>query len=250
MERCSLDRYFVESLEIKGDDLHHLLRTQRHRAGDMIEIVWEGRLYRTSIDSIDKDAAHLCIQEEVVIERRAPVMRVYQASVEKKKAEQVIKTCTQVGCQQFFFFDAQRSSPGKNEVDEKRASAISREAAMQSKQVHVPTIQWHMSFDALCRQVTAEKNAFLLYEAEESCSLVQGISMPGSPSLMKDGLSVIVGPEGGFSEEERCRLASCGARSVRMFSGILRTELAAFAALSVISAFCYASEGRDEDRPH
>lgn len=51
-------------------------------------------------------------------------------------------------------------------------------------------------------------------------------------------LSLYIGPEGGFSEEERELLRRCGAQGVRLGPRVLRTETAALAALAALQALC------------
>jgi len=51
-------------------------------------------------------------------------------------------------------------------------------------------------------------------------------------TLALDGsVAVAVGPEGGFSEPEEALLVERGAVAVRLSTGILRSELAGFAAM-------------------
>jgi 16S rRNA (uracil1498-N3)-methyltransferase len=51
-------------------------------------------------------------------------------------------------------------------------------------------------------------------------------------------LSLYIGPEGGFSEEERELLRRCGAQAVQLGPRVLRTETAALAALAALQALC------------
>jgi 16S rRNA (uracil1498-N3)-methyltransferase len=49
-------------------------------------------------------------------------------------------------------------------------------------------------------------------------------------------LTILVGPEGGFSEAEQERAAAAGMHAVRIGPRVLRTETAALAALSIAQA--------------
>ena len=49
-------------------------------------------------------------------------------------------------------------------------------------------------------------------------------------------LTLAIGPEGGFADEEAAQLAAAGFVAVRLAPFVLRTELAAVAALSVVAA--------------
>jgi 16S rRNA (uracil1498-N3)-methyltransferase len=56
------------------------------------------------------------------------------------------------------------------------------------------------------------------------------IDMPGSD------LTILIGPEGGFSEAEYERATVAGLKAVRLGPRIMRTETAALAAISIAQA--------------
>jgi 16S rRNA (uracil1498-N3)-methyltransferase len=59
-----------------------------------------------------------------------------------------------------------------------------------------------------------------------------------------DRVSVLVGPEGGWTDRERAAIRNAGWQPVSLGPGILRTETAALAALAVIQAASSAATPR------
>jgi 16S rRNA (uracil1498-N3)-methyltransferase len=85
---------------------------------------------------------------------------------------------------------------------------------------------------ALAAALNASDGLGLLLDPNAEHSLVETLRTlaPEHP------LALAVGPEGGFSAAEREQLLAAGFQPVRLAPFVLRTELAAVAALSVVAA--------------
>jgi RsmE family RNA methyltransferase len=88
--------------------------------------------------------------------------------------------------------------------------AVARAAAMQSRRVRLPQVDEVTEF------------ASLVADAGSAAALAQ----PGGDPISLARPTVLVGPEGGFSEAE----AACGLPAVDLGPGVLRAETAALAA--------------------
>ena len=80
------------------------------------------------------------------------------------------------------------------------------------------------------RQIPKHQRTIFAYESSEN-SLKQ--ALVGIDSV--DDISVIIGPEGGFSEEEAEEIVKAGAMQVSLGTRILRAETAAIALLAIVS---------------
>jgi 16S rRNA (uracil1498-N3)-methyltransferase len=132
-----------------------------------------------------------------------------------------------------------------------RWSRIAREAAKQSKQPAVPRVEHAPSCAAALDRLRAwDVISFLLDpEAERTLNDVLGTTDPTSaiapgrgPRLCgrsgvapwgRGGIALWVGPESGWTGEERGRLLDCGLIAVRLGRGVLRTETAGPVATAV-----------------
>ena len=91
-----------------------------------------------------------------------------------------------------------------------------------------------ISFSEAVRKAGAEGICLLPYEKAEDIAatrrILAGIT-PGQP------VSVIIGPEGGFSEEEAREAEAAGFQPISLGRRILRTETAGMAVLAMLVLF-------------
>ena len=110
------------------------------------------------------------------------------------------------------------------------ANAI--EAAEQCEVLSVPKVEPEVTLERLLDSWPAERALIFADEAEASSSPVAGLdALKGRP------VGLLVGPEGGFSDEERARLRALPyVVPISLGPRILRADTAAVAALAVIQA--------------
>ena len=122
---------------------------------------------------------------------------------------------TELGVDRILPFSAARSVVQWDEAKAgrnlERLRRVAVEAAMQSRQRWLPTVEPVSSFSALV--------------AGDGVALADADASAAPPSL--DAPTILVGPEGGWSDEER---AGAGGRFVRFGGSVLRAETAAIAA--------------------
>ena len=118
----------------------------------------------------------------------------------------------------------------KEESKRKRWQAIAESAAKQSKRSRIPEIGPVMAF----QEAVSDADGTLGFFAYENAE-----GMTGTAGLLKrvvpgEKISVFIGPEGGFDEEEAEAAKENGILPVSLGSRILRTETAGLAILSVL----------------
>jgi 16S rRNA (uracil1498-N3)-methyltransferase len=108
-----------------------------------------------------------------------------------------------------------------------RWRTTAREAAKQARRAWVPVVEDPVTTAALGRRIATAVAALVLHE-----SATEGIA---SVDLPADGeLLLVVGPEGGITDEELDALVAAGARSVRLGPEVLRASTAAAVALGAL----------------
>ena len=153
--------------------------------------------------------------EIVSVDRELPEITIGYALVKGQRPEWITQKLTELGVDAIVPFAADR---GVARWDEARATKnherlvrVSREAAMQSRRVHLPVIEPFSSFnDVVSRQ---------------SVALADAAGEP--PSLAHPAM--LIGPEGGWSIAERE-----GRTQIRLTSTVLRAETAAIAAATLL----------------
>ena len=117
-----------------------------------------------------------------------------------------------------------------------RLNRIALEAAKQSKRSLIPTVDEPISFDDVLGELE-ELDLFLVpYENAENFGIkgvIKDLRDSGRLDNVKK-IGIMVGPEGGFEEEEIERLKEKGAYIITLGSRILRTETAGFTATALV----------------
>ena len=228
-----MQRYFARldknQVILDDGDVHHLLHVMRAKVGDEIETVCDGRLYSSIVKSISP--LRIEVNYEIPSDSELPCkVTLFFALAKGDKIDFVVQKATELGVSKIILLKTERSivKYEQKDVEKKleRFRKIAKEASEQSHRLYVPEIVGVVDINKIPDDLLCDIN-LLAYEK------VAG-STKDFPSLNKDkSVSVMIGPEGGFSEEEvkalqsKFQLVSLGKR-------ILRTETAAVYALSVL----------------
>lgn len=144
------------------------------------------------------------------------------------KPEQVLRAAVALGASSVTFVRTERSIAGA-ELRPERLQAVMLDAARQCGRGDLPKL------GPLVDLTTALNNSDglgLLLDPDADDALIEVLGAIAA----RHPLALAVGPEGGFSREERELLLGAGFKPVRLASFVLRTELAATAALAVVAA--------------
>jgi len=112
-----------------------------------------------------------------------------------------------------------------------RWERILREAAEQCQRGRLPTLEPALMFMQACERARHAGGLFLLpWEGEHEVSLQSALGVAPLPFT----ISLFVGPEGGFTDEEVRLARAYGARTVSLGPRILRAETAGLVAAAVM----------------
>lgn len=207
---------FVRDLDapvLDDDDLHHLARVLRLRAGEVVTASDGAGRWRPCTFA---DGAALTVAGDVVSEPApTPAIIVGFALTKGERPEWTVQKLTEVGVDRIVPVAAARSvvrlAGDRAAAQHRRWEKVAREAAMQSRRVWLPTVDPVTPFATL---VAAAPVA--LAEAG------------GDPPTLEHPC-VLTGPEGGWSEEELTAADDAGAARVGLGPTVLRAETAAIA---------------------
>lgn len=230
-----MQRYFAKVNEDKviltDEDLHHITRVMRMRVGDEFEVVDNGNLYVFEITSFTPFNAKLIETKEEDVELNKPVT-LFFALAKGDKIDLVIQKATELGASKIVLFRSKRCVVdfANKDIEKKllRFNKIAKEASEQCHRLVIPEVIGVVDLKDIKNYL--EDVNFLAYEkeAEKTTAL---FSIYGN---MKS-VSVMIGSEGGFDEEEVNYLNSIGFMNISLGKRILRCETAAIYALSVIA---------------
>jgi 16S rRNA (uracil1498-N3)-methyltransferase len=154
---------------------------------------------------------------------------VVQALAKGGRDEDAIEAMTEVGVDEVVGWSASRSIAKWTEKTEPKWQATVEAAAKQSRRAWWPTVSGPASTAAVAERIAAARLGVVLHEP--AADPLAAVDLPGEGEVV-----IVVGPEGGISEEELAAFIAAGGRAVRLGDSVLRSSTAGVVALSVISA--------------
>lgn len=237
-----MHRFFIESnqieenhINIRGQDVKHIRDVLRLREGDEIEAVCHGINYFCQIDGLSKDEviAKIISKKQGKSEPSIEIV-LYQGLAKGNRMDFIIQKGTEIGIKEFQVVATKRSvvkiRDGKKEESRiNRLQAIGEEAAKQAKRDYIPEVKGILSFDDMIDILKDEENVIVPYESEDDISIGESLK-----DIRGKQIHLIIGPEGGFADEEIAKLQAIDAKIVTLGPRILRTETAGIVASTII----------------
>ena len=223
-------------IEIKGELLRHLRDSLRIQRGERISCVDEDAIrYTVVVTYIGRDLLTGDVTEEVKQgERPAVYIHIIQAIPKGPRLDFIIEKATELGVSAVTPVMTERSVVRieKERVEErlKRWRRIALESAQQSGRRGVPEIAPPVSLSEFLASFRKVDLNLLLWEGEKRVMIKDVLK--GAQEAKR--VTVLIGPEGGFSEDEVGKALEKGFVSVSLGEFILRTETASIAALSIL----------------
>ncbi len=230
--------FFVEGVhsgraEIKGDEAGHLTRVLRVEKGHRYEISDNHQLYLAEVEAARKEQVVFQVLEKLPA-RPLPVrLHLLAALIKFDHFEWMIEKATELGVERITPVVATRSEHGLDKAALKRSERwrkILKESAQQCRREHLP----ELGAVAAWKHVPVEDGLRLLLDEDAGARPV----LQALPTARQAGdcVQLLVGPEGGWTEEERAAICGAGWQPVSLGGSILRAETAAIAGLAVIGA--------------
>lgn len=233
-------RFFVDEKDkdflIKDKiDIDHARKVLRLKENEKVEVCYNSEEYISKVKKISKDIIILEEIEKVNINRETSYnIKVYQGIPKLKKIEIIAQNITQAGAKELFpvvFERSVKTDIKENQID--RVRKIIKESAMQSKRLMIPTFYDIIDFDNLIEELYSNTINIVFYEEERTHTIKNVLKKIKENNIEKIG--VIIGPEGGFEEEEIEKLKSLNVECVTLGNRIFRTEIAASSAINMIN---------------
>lgn len=238
-------RFFVtkdsisdNTITISGSDAYHIARSLRMAVGDSVTVCDEdGKEYNTSLSRIRDDECICEIQSTKEGASESPLnLTLYMAYPKGDKLETVVQKSVELGASVIVPFESsrciKRPSPDKLDKITDRLSRIAEEAAKQCGRSKLPRVEKMIKLSELVSRIDKYDLSLFCYEGKGAVSLKKTLEDYGRSS---GNIAIIIGSEGGFSEEEAKLITEAGAKCVNLGPRILRCETAPDYCLSAIS---------------
>jgi 16S rRNA (uracil1498-N3)-methyltransferase len=219
-----------DTVVLPADAVHHLDRVLRLRPGAEV-VVADGHGSQAS-GTLDEGRV-LLTRDPRHDPPPEPVLTVAQGLAKGRKVDEVVRQVTELGVDRIVPVAADRSVVQLTGDRAARAvarwDAVARAASEQARRPRRPTV----AAVTPTRQLPelAAPGRLLVAHPDGGRSLVDAARDAGRLAV-----TVAVGPEGGWSDDEVAALAAAGAEVVGLGPSVLRTEHAAPAAVAVLAA--------------
>ena len=229
-------RFFVENINypddakivIEGEEFVHAKTVLRIEKGaEIVLLDNSGKEYYAIVDGIEKRSlsAHIIGVMDGDKEPNEKICLLCGA-LKGDKTELVVQKATELGVSEIFVFNSKFCSAYMNENKIERLNKVAKEASKQCLRSKAPTVSYFDKFeDALNCAKDRENKIFACEFAEKSDIDLK--TLCGSCAL-------VVGSEGGFSQEEFELAQNLGYNGVTLGKRILRAETAAITLTSIV----------------
>ncbi|MDA8711171.1 16S rRNA (uracil(1498)-N(3))-methyltransferase [Alphaproteobacteria bacterium] len=234
-----MKRIYNKSNLVKGNTYHleekyyiHLIKVMRLNIGEQINLFNEknGEWHAKIID-IKKNTLIAEVLDQTLPPKNLSNISLLFSPIKHLNSESVVRQSTEIGIKNLFPTKFQRTVVSKINLSKYEAYSVG--AAQQSGRLSLPTI---FQIEKLTNQKKLLQSSNVLMFDEN----LKGISIDEVPKEnFTDSILVIVGPEGGFVNEERefIKANSKNFFNIKLGSQILKADTAVIAALSLTFHF-------------
>jgi 16S rRNA (uracil1498-N3)-methyltransferase len=256
--RFFVDRFERESASLRDEAAEHLGRVLRAESGQLYELsdgqcVWLARIERVAVSKRGPSRIDFALVEP--IEAAEPTLRIELliSIVKFDRFEWCVEKATELGVDEIVPLAAARTDKALIAAAAKRHERWKRiilESAQQSRRLRPPVLHFALPPDKAFTQSSASLKVFLSErrEAKSLRKLLDPVSPPVAQALPPvrlssqpeakapaiSTISLAVGPEGGWTDEEIASSAATGFLEASLGENILRTETAVIASLALV----------------
>ena len=227
-----MQQFYIDSLnniQLSKEQINQCKKVLRMRKDDQVRLVdtsGKGGIYSFVNDALD----HLELVEVLNFPKKRVKITVIAALIRTERLEWMIQKACELGADKIVLFSADhgvvRGFKEKTERKIERFNLIAKEASEQSYRQFPTEVQGVITLDVLS-EYQSELNLFA--DVKKDAHIFK---------ILKEhqSVSIVIGPEGGFSDSERDLMISKEYQVVSLGDQILRAETASMTACALISS--------------
>jgi 16S rRNA (uracil1498-N3)-methyltransferase len=217
---------------LDGPEGHHAAVVRRLAAGERLTLTdGRGAWAAVSVTAVGKRELGLLVERTGSDPAPSPRLVVVQALTKGDRGELAVEVLTEVGADVVVPWAASRAvvrwSGERGEKSLRRWRSTAREAAKQSRRSWFPEVTEVMGTSEVAALLERSAAGVVLHEAADLA--VSDVEPPADGDLV-----LVVGPEGGITDEELAAFARTGARAVRLGPTVLRASTAGVVAAAAL----------------
>jgi 16S rRNA (uracil1498-N3)-methyltransferase len=244
IEGCDMRFFFVDPSQIAGSraviegaEASHIKNVVRLTKGETVGLVdGSGFEHLARIDRLLSGRVELSITARTPSEGISPVrIHAAQGYLKDKKMDRVVRQLSELGVARFIPLISDRAvvrpESVRTSIRQARWRKISIEALKQSRRGDLMRIEAVTAFASLLDASRTFDRCIIFWEGA-----THGLPSPETPVavLQAPTVLVVLGPEGGFSEQEAATAEAAGFLVAKLGPRILRAETAAVAACAIV----------------
>lgn len=226
------NRFFVDNVSsevtLAGEEFQHAKNVLRLGVGAEVTLLDNsGMEYTAIVSGVEKRSMLLHVLGESKGEREAKTkVRLLIGALKGDKTEWVVQKATELGVFSVGVFDSAYCSAYMNENKLERLNKVAREAAKQCMRSVAPEVTYHTSLQEALDSAQGYQHKLFACEFAKTSDL--------SLCSLSGSCAIVVGSEGGFSEEEFAQAKEAGFAGLTLGKRILRAETAAISLTAVV----------------
>jgi 16S rRNA (uracil1498-N3)-methyltransferase len=205
-----------EVLRITGDEMRHLVVTRVEKGETLEAFDGTGMVWTIMVESVGRGEVLARVTEKRKVDPDAWGLILAMALVRTAAFEFALEKAAEIGVSRIIPFQAGRSNIANPGSHRERWLRIIQEATKQSKRYRIPVLDEPLRFDQI-----------LTIPARSRVMFVERDGGPLKPTVVGPPVLFLIGPEGGWSQDEVERARDKGFACVGLGSGVLKAETAA-----------------------
>jgi 16S rRNA (uracil1498-N3)-methyltransferase len=214
---------------LQNDEAHHAIKVLRVNIGELIKISDGVRNWVSGpIVEIAKKELIISITDRGEIQSTMPELVLVQAITKSDRNKEMLELAVEAGVDRIIPWQADRSiSKWQSDSTQKWQAGI-KQSCKQARQIKLPQLMKVMNTSEVVKVIGSEGFGIVFHEGAPT--KLSEITIPNSLTAVY----LIIGPEGGISEQELELFQNANSKVVRLGETVLRSAHAGFAALSAV----------------
>ncbi|TYB33485.1 MAG: 16S rRNA (uracil(1498)-N(3))-methyltransferase [Flexistipes sinusarabici] len=206
---------FSDELAIGGEVFNHLKNVLRCSAGEEILVYNDKSIARYRINSVNKRRISAHLLEKKMQINPDFMLHVYLAVMKNRYMDNIIQKLGEIGITRLIPVYTENSTARVNDKTYSRYKDLLIKGALQAELDFLPVLENTIDID----QINPECETNLLFAARRAETEI--------PLIKSKSVSLLVGPEGGYTEREMKFLSGKGFLTISPVSSVLKAETAA-----------------------